>query len=404
MTHTQTSSIDSMCSSLSFPSSSSSPLSSVISVRDEAFKAAVDDLKTGPRSLQSLVETATALIDTFAANEQENTFDYNGSKLQLHDVLRAMLYHAEGCGGQGGNRYTASAICLCAVHDDPDNEKTLQMLRDLAKTWVSHLLFIFHITAFHATEWNLGARTKYSLNSREREFRKQLLQRDGYRCIVTDSVDEAHPNHQGPYDVVYELKGCHIIQQAIAIHNSEGDQDVSNSAVTTFDILRNYASLSPEAIQELEDNIEDPYNGILLAVDPRYGFERFQWCLQETETRDRYKVKIYGRVYGIHGMAWTDSKFVEFKDHSEEFRADKGESLRKRGREIPLPNPCYLRIHAAVAGILNMSGAGKFFDELLKKFGRQKGCSAVRSWEGFDRVIETANLRKELSILMCPEL
>ena len=45
--------------------------------------------------------------------------------------------------------------------------------------------------------------------------------------------------------------------------------------MTTFDILRNFASLSPEAIQELEDNIDDPLNGILLGMDAHNGFDRF---------------------------------------------------------------------------------------------------------------------------------
>ena len=41
---------------------------------------------------------------------------------------------------------------------------------------------------------------------------------------------------------------------------------------------------------------------------------------------------------------------------------------RKRARSISLPDPEFIRIHAAITGILNMSGAGKFFDELLDKY------------------------------------
>ncbi|KAF5378191.1 hypothetical protein D9615_007500 [Tricholomella constricta] len=413
MYHKQTSSIDRTSSSLrSLSSTSLWPLSSVISVRDEAFKAAVDDLKTGPTPLQRLVETATTLIDTIAAHEEENTFNYNGSKLQLHAVLWAMLYHAESCGGQGGKRYTASAISLCDIHDDPDSEKTFLMLRDLVTTWVSHLLFIFHTTASHShsaqrnmTPSGLATPTREDTASlmdrgvmsknRDGDFRGQLLLRDGYRCAVTGVVDINHPKKHQEREA-FTLEGCHIIRRAIAVYNSEGGKDVYNSAVTTFDILRNFASLSSEAVQELENNIDDPSNGILLTSHAHSGFDRFAWCLQETETQDRYKVKVYDISHGIGQAAWADSKFVEFKDHSEKFQDDKG---RKRGREISLPNPRYLRIHAAIAGILHMSGAGIFFDELLKRFGDGKGGSAVRSWEEFDREVETANLRKELSVL-----
>jgi hypothetical protein len=144
MSHKHTTSVESVGSSLTSLSSASSraSLTSVISVREDTFKEAVNDLKAGDIPLSELIETAVVLINTIASNEEKNTFEYSKSKLNLHTVLQAMLDHAEGCGGQDGKRYTASAIYLCSVEDDPDNEKTLLMLRDLAITWVSHLLFI----------------------------------------------------------------------------------------------------------------------------------------------------------------------------------------------------------------------------------------------------------------------
>jgi hypothetical protein len=95
-----------------------------------------------PKVLQILVETATALIDMISNNEHRNTFEYNSSMLKLHTILSVMLHHTEGCGGIDSKCYTASSICLCAIQNDLDNEQTLQMLHDLAKTWVSHLLFV----------------------------------------------------------------------------------------------------------------------------------------------------------------------------------------------------------------------------------------------------------------------
>lgn len=224
------------------------------------------------------------------------------------------------------------------------------------------------------------------------------MERDGYRCIATGKADAAHPDAQDPFR--YLLIGCHIIRRAISIYDSKGDQDAYNSAVTTFDILRNYASLSSDDIQKLEDNIDDPSNGFLLSSDAHIGFDRFQWCLQETEPTaqpltNKYKVKIYGILHGI-GLREGELRIIEFTDHSEEFGNDKG---RKRRLKPELPNPQYLKIHAAVAGILHMSGAGKFFDELLRKFGDQDGSPTVRSWEEFERVVDTANLKKGLSVL-----
>lgn len=102
-------------------------------------------------------------------------------------------------------------------------------------------------------------------------------------------------------------------------------------------------------------------------------------------------------MHGIDDMTEADSKVIEFKDHSEEFQTGQEKSLCKMPREVSLPDPRYIKIHAAIAGILHMSGANRFFDELLNKFGDD--ALAVRSWEEFDKVVETAKLRQELSVL-----
>jgi hypothetical protein len=81
----------------------------------------------------------------------------------------------------------------------------------------------------------------------------------------------------------------------------------------------------------------------------------------------------------------SDLKIVEFKDHRRILVRPKNIPSQEE-REAPLPHPHYVRIHAA----------GKFFDELLAKFGNQDGSSAVRCWEQFDRVVETHRLRKSL--------
>jgi hypothetical protein len=122
--------------------SSLSSLSSVTSVREEPFKEHIHNIKTGPTALETLVENATFLIYKLAENEEKDVYQYGGSTVKLHAVLRAMLVHADGCGGEQATRYTAAAIWGCVVNDDVQSADTLQMLHDLAETWVSHLLFI----------------------------------------------------------------------------------------------------------------------------------------------------------------------------------------------------------------------------------------------------------------------
>jgi hypothetical protein len=79
---------------------------------------------------------------------------------------------------------------------------------------------------------------------------------------------------------------------------------------------------------------------------------------------------------------------VTFEDHSGDFISG---SSRKRLRSIPLPSPHYLAIHAAIAEVLHMSGAGKFFDELLKEYKDE--VHPIRSWLDLERKMEEVLLR-----------
>jgi hypothetical protein len=53
-----------------------------------------------------------------------------------------------------------------------------------------------------------------------------------------------------------------------------------------------------------------------------------------------------------------------------------------------MPDPHHIAIHAAIAGVLNMSGAGRFFDELLSKYKDDEGnVPAVRSWSELEALM-----------------
>lgn len=75
----------------------------------------------------------------------------------------------------------------------------------------------------------------------------------------------------------------------------------------------------------------------------------------------------------MHGLeiGWDDIKEVEFKDHSDESDNTAAESSihRRRAHEVDLPKQHYINIHPAITGVLHISGAGKFLDKLLNKFG-----------------------------------
>ena len=103
----------------------------------------------------------------------------------------------------------------------------------------------------------------------------------------------------------------------------------------------------------------------------------------------------------MHGLIGMDrTKEIELKDHSGEFQLEKESSSRKRPWSLALPNPHYLAIHAGIAGVLHMSGAGKFLDELLERFGGGDGSLPIHSWEELDRAVEVNYVEKSLRTLM----
>lgn len=71
-----------------------------------------------------------------------------------------------------------------------------------------------------------------------------------------------------------------------------------------------------------------------------------------------YDLKIL-RNRGI--LKKPDTNRIFFKDRSNDFSDSPGNLKMKT--PVDLPNAHFIAIHAAIAGILNMSDAGKFFDE-----------------------------------------
>ena len=54
------------------------------------------------------------------------------------------------------------------------------------------------------------------------------------------------------------------------------------SATTTFDIFVNYTRFPIEMVEDLENHLDDPSNGISLENDAHDAFDMFDWCLKAT--------------------------------------------------------------------------------------------------------------------------
>ena len=93
-------------------------------------------------------------------------------------------------------------------------------------------------------------------------------------------------------------------------------------------------------------------------------------------------------------MRVPKDNLVVFRDHSNDSEPS---GSRKRKRSVALPDPKFISIHATLAGIFNMSGAGRFFDELLNKYKDDEGnVPAVRSWPELEKIMEEDVLRESV--------
>lgn len=61
---------------------------------------------------------------------------------------------------------------------------------------------------------------------------------------------------------------------------------------------------------------------------------------------------------------------------------------------MDFPNPHYIAIHAVIAEILHVSGAGRFFDELLYSYRGNKGVTGVRSWPELEALMAEELLKE----------
>lgn len=107
---------------------------------------------------------------------------------------------------------------------------------------------------------------------------------------------------------------------------------------------------------------------------------------------DVYSVKVYdeGRIEDTFS-----GNVVTFRDNCGDPGSGDAASRKKR-RGISLPDPSYIAVHAAIAGILHQSSAGKFFDALLDTY---RGNTA-RSWHELQLLMLHDDVRKSISGLM----
>lgn len=231
----------------------------------------------------------------------------------------------------------------------------------------------------------------------------KVIIRDGYTCVLTGYKDLAHPALDESDPGLF-LQAAHILRRSIGKYNDHTSDFVGHLSIqsisyrlsdflyfftSSFNLpLRRstYSEILPafrlRNSRILHGNLDDPSNGMMLQSDAHAAFNKFHWCLKKQwsgflqlpsycqrriQTDDVCALKVF-KTIGL--LRRPENNLVTFRDHSDDFNSD---SSRKRKRPVSLPNPDYIAIHTTIAGVLNMSGAGRFFDELLDKYKDDEG-------------------------------
>ncbi|KDQ51727.1 hypothetical protein JAAARDRAFT_496715 [Jaapia argillacea MUCL 33604] len=296
-----------------------------------------------------------------------------------------MIYHAEGCGGDRGRRYTACAVTVCGRKHN--REDRFHLLRRLGETWLSHVLFVYYL-------WHPPSPPRDN----------QVMERDSYRCVVSGIPDPSCPNQDDlDRQRASRLAICHIFRRSVAVF--DGDKPSSReslSARTTFDILRRYANIPVKDPETLEKFIGYPSNCFTLNLMAYQGFDEFLWSLRETQAPNTYDIMYHALGHGIIPRVPQ----VTFKDHSatvndiNKNRPSKmplyAAASSSPDKGIPLPDPLFLRIHNAIAGVLHASGAAVFLDEFIKDLGKGASSGGVICGDNMADWLRDCMIRTEL--------
>ncbi|KAJ6530738.1 hypothetical protein B0H19DRAFT_1191955 [Mycena capillaripes] len=287
-----------------------------------------------------------------------------GSKrYRLDKLLDAMLSYAPN---PLGARYVAVALHVAATKNDEG-----QSIVMTAKAWLDQFVLpMLTISMDNRSEPSSSqtptldetAQVIESADRKEqREFRASLAKREDYYCAITRAFDrerveylDAHQrSHEVPHAAARKMVAAHIIPLFLNSFDDAGDRKGKTKmrdAANTWDILQSWTQIDLRGLTG--PNITSPPNGIYMTSDDHDYFGAFKFYLDKSafpNDANKYRaVCLRGRLSnGEH------TSIVDFKD------------------EEP-PNPEYLRIHAAFAQVLNLSGAADFLQELRRDAERME--------------------------------
>jgi len=189
------------------------------------------------------------------------------------------------------------------------------------------------------------------------QAKKKALVRDNFRCIVTGRYDGASvaKNHELKEEMyksrtpTCNTQCSHIFPQStnMVISGSNEDGAKHEYAATVWTILKCFGyedlpgRLKGAGVHSL-DNI------MTLQLDIHSWFDQLQVWFEAVDGKEN----TYNICATEQAHLWTcKPNPIEFKSAYP---------------DLPLPNPTYLRIHAACCRVAHLSGAGEYMDKILE--------------------------------------
>ncbi|KAN0133015.1 hypothetical protein V8E53_009188 [Lactarius tabidus] len=279
-------------------------------------------------------------------------------RYRLHDLLSAMLQHAPDPLGQ---RYVA--VCLHIAH-----QKGEDGVVNAAKAWLDNLFLpMLAISKARKTEPASSQTptidiTMEHIASASRNdqslLRARVAQREQDRCAITKAIDRAFIRKlqdEGRSEEISDdaqalMHAAHIIPFLL---NRFDDKVINSRQITdaarTWDMLRSWTRI--DFMTLVGPNINSPANAIYMTTEEHHLFGHFEFYLDKGAYPDipnKYRVRMSRS--GTRLSNRSNEVDVEFPTLEES--------------TVEPPNPAYLKVHAAFAKVLHLSGAAQYIERV----------------------------------------
>lgn len=186
----------------------------------------------------------------------------------------------------------------------------------------------------------------------QESLRRNCLMRDGYRCAISKTWSSGHEFPSGEPDGV--VQAAHIIPFALGRFKSNDERQ--HTSKVWVNIFRYFPALGALNLSPDDVNRE---NNMMSLITPLYEeFGRFHFVLEATLTPNWYRLKHFPRFASVYRFLLPRDGIVTLTNYDHDHH---------------LPEPLYLKLHAAIGNILHASGRAERIENLLRDLRETDG-------------------------------